>query len=409
MLKESDNKLLTETGSGTPLGSLMREYWIPVTRAANLIAGEAPTRLTILGEKLVAFRSPEGVVGVMNEACPHRGASLALARNEECGLRCIYHGWKFAPDGRLIEAPTHPEDAPIETMRTGAYAVREQQGMIWAWLGKGEAPVFPRLAFTDLPESHVLAATAVINCSWIHPLETLWDVFHAQILHNQTNRSSVRAGAYFSQEDQRMAGDIPFNYPEMSAHRTNYGFTHVNSDSAKETHFHFIMPFMQHHTVTPGERDDMALQISVPIDDDHALLWMVFYNKYGPLKPDGFAMQGFGDLQDPGNFLSNFPVRTPENRWGQDREAMKRGESFSGMVGSSILETIFMEDVACIESQGRLDRSKELLAPVDIALVEGRKTILDAISAHQNGEPPLGRDLDLSNVEADFRVKTNAA
>lgn len=409
MLSTRENDLLTQTGPGTPLGALMREYWVPVARSAQLVAGAAPIRIKILGENFVGFRSPEGIAGFMNEACPHRGASLALARNEKCGLRCIYHGWKFAPHGELLEAPTHPESAPLNRMKTGARPIMEQQGIIWAWLGGAQPAAFRSLGFTELPDDHVLAATAVVNCSWLHPLETLWDVFHAQILHNQTNRSSVRAEAYFSANETRMAGDIRFNYPEMTVERTDYGFTHVNRDAAKETHFHFIMPFIQHHTVTPGIRDDKALQISVPIDDDHTLLWMIFYNRYGPLKSDGFALQGFGDLPDLSNFLSGFPVRSAENRWGQDREAMKRGESFSGLNGNTVLETIFLEDVACIESQGRLDRTKELLAPVDKAIIEGRRTVLDAIEAHQSGKGPVGRDLDLSGVEADFRIKSHAA
>lgn len=409
MLSQANNRLITETGRGTPMGRLMREYWIPVLRSSQVKPGGAPQRITILGDNYVAFRLRSGEVGVMDEACPHRGASLAMARNEERGLRCIYHGWKMAPTGELLEAPTHPQDAPLHDIKTRAHPVHEGQGIIWAWLGQGVAPAFRKLAFTDLPDSHVIAATGIVNCSWLHPLETLWDVFHAQILHNQTNRASSRGKAYFSNTGRHTDSGIQFDYPEMRAHSTTYGFDYSNHDAAKTTNFSFIMPFIQHHTISPEPKADKGLQISVPIDDDHTLLWMIFYNRFAPLKDDGFAMQGLGSVPDLNNFLAELGERTPENRWGQDREAMDRGESFAGFVGRGTLLSIFAEDTAVIESQGRADRSAEYLAPVDVALVKGRKTLVDAVQAYARGEPPLGRDLDLSAVEAHFDTKPAAA
>ncbi len=405
MLSEVNNQLITETGRGTPMGRLMREYWVPILRSSQIEPGGAPRRVTVLGDKYVAFRLRNGEVGVMDEACPHRGASLALARNEDRGLRCIYHGWKMAPSGGLLEAPTHPHDAPLHDIKTRAHPVREGQGMIWTWLGKGAAPVFRKLAFTDLPDSHVIAATAVVNCNWLHPLETLWDVFHAQILHNQTNRASSRGNAYFSNSGRRTDSGIQFDYPEMRAHSTEYGFAYANHDAAKTTNFHFIMPFIQHHAISPGATADKGLQISVPIDDDHALLWMIFYNRFAPLQSDGFAMQGLGSVPNLDNFLEELGERTPENRWGQDREAIDRDESFAGFGGKrSALISIFAEDLSVIESQGRVDRSIEYLSPADLALVKGRKTLVDAVRAYERGAPPLGRDLDLPDIEANFEA-----
>jgi phthalate 4,5-dioxygenase oxygenase subunit len=408
MLNKADNQLLTETGRDTAMGQFMREYWVPIARSSQLAPGAAPQRLTILGEKLVAFRSPNGQPGVMDEACPHRGASLALARNEDCGLRCVYHGWKIAPTGELLEAPTHPPDVRLRKSMTHTHPVHEGQGLLWTWLGKGEPPPFRRLAFTDLADDQVLVTTATLNCNWLHPLETLWDVFHAQILHNQTNRSSPRANAYFS-GGGRIAGELRFDYPEMRVERTEYGFSYVNADEAKETTFYFVVPFIQHHATTPESTGDSALQISVPIDDDHCQLWLIFFNRFAPLKPDGFARKAAVGLRDPNNFMKGADERTPENRWGQDRAAMARGESFAGIVGmSSLLSTILAEDVLVIESQGRADRSIEHLAPTDRAIAEGRKTLLDAVRAHQRGEPPIGRHLDLSHLDALFKPKDRA-
>lgn len=410
MLSEANNRLLTEIGRDTPLGRFMRAYWIPVMRSSQLEAGGAPKQLKILGEKLVAFRSDSGEVGIMDEACPHRGASMFLARNEKCGLRCIYHGWKIAPSGELLEAPTHPPSTPLRKIKTRSHPVHEGQGIIWTYLGEGAAPVFRPLAFTDLPDDHVATVTLVVNCGWLSPLETLWDIFHAQILHNDTVRSSFRADVYFSDSQQTTDTGMKYDYPEMLTKRTEYGFAHTNSDAAKNTHHAFILPFLQHHTISPDPLADKGVHMSVPIDEDHTLVWEVFYNRHAPLKPDGFALANISSLPDHDDLYNNVRgkgPRTPENRWGwgQDREAMHLGDSFAGFHGNSTLLNTMAEDFCVLESQGRVDRTRELLAPVDRAVVEGRQTVIDAVKAHAAGAPPVARDLDLSHVEALFEVK----
>ncbi|WP_313807844.1 Rieske 2Fe-2S domain-containing protein [Sphingobium sp.] len=414
MLTEENNRLLTEVGPKTPLGGLMRQYWIPVMRSSQLKAGESPRLFKILGETFVAFRLPDGTVGIVDEKCPHRGASLALGRVEDCGLRCIYHGWQISPSGELLEAPTHPPSARLDKIGTGAHPVREGQGMIWTWLGRGEAPAFRHFSFTDLPDDHVIAATMTLHCGWLAPLETLWDVFHAQILHNDTVRASFRSKVYFSDNQLSTSSGLRYDYPEMLVRRTPYGFDHTNCDAAKDTHFRFILPFFQHHTVSPDPLEDKAIHIAVPIDDEHTLAWQIFYNRNAPLKPEGFGLANFGQLEDFDDLYQNIRnkgPRTPEGLWGwgQDRDAMERGESFAGFVGNGTVLNTLAEDFCVLESQGRVDRTREMLAPVDKALVEGRRTVLEAIAAHQRGEVAQGRDLDLSDVEALFISKKQAA
>jgi phthalate 4,5-dioxygenase len=405
VLSADRNRLLTEVGPGTPLGRMLRCYWIPVLRSSQLTAGGAPLPFTILGENFVAYRTPEGAVGVVDAACPHRGAALTLARNEPGGLRCIYHGWKFAPDGRLLDAPSHPEGTDLTRLRTGCRPVHESHGMIWTWLGEGAAPPMRKLAHSDLPESHVIAVTTRANCGWLQPLETLWDVFHAQILHNQTNRGSRRGAVYFSDQGRRMDNGLAYDYPEMHAEATPYGMAYMNVDAAKRTHFRFILPFIDHHALEPGEHPDRGFQISVPIDDDHSLLWMVMYNRHAPLRPDGFALSSLDGVPDLNDFVAHLGPRTPENRWGQDRALMAAGESWSGVPDTSLLVRIMMEDLMIIESQGRPDRSREDLGVTDRALALGRKRVLDAIEAVQRGEPAPAQTEDLSDVEAHFEVK----
>ena len=407
MLSRADNELISQTDKTSPLGRLMRAYWVPVLRSEQVLAGGSPQRVRILGEAFVAYRTRAGEPGLMDEACPHRGASLLLGRSEDCGLRCVYHGWKFAPSGELLETPTYDQPEPphnvAQQVRRRVHPVHEAQGIIWAYLGAGDAPAFPRLAFTGLPTDHVLVATATLNCNWLHPLETLWDVFHAQILHNQTNRSSVRASYYFSDQG-RVSGDLRFDYPTMHVNRTPYGFSYANDDAIKTTRFEFILPFIQFHTTTPGATDDRAVQISVPIDDGHCVLWQIMYNRFAPLREDGLAKRVFSGV-DLNNFMAGMDERTPENRWGQDRGAIERGESFSGVTALRGVAALLGEDVIAIESQGEVDRSAEILAPTDRAVIEGRRTVIDAVRAFEAGAPPPGRDLDLTDIEAVFTSK----
>jgi phthalate 4,5-dioxygenase oxygenase subunit len=406
MLSARDNKILTEVGADKPMGRLMREYWVPVMRAGRLKPGAAPIRLRILGEDLVAYRTPGGEVGVMDEACPHRGASMALARNEDCGLRCIFHGWKIAPDGELLDAPTHRADMDLARLPTRAHPVRERVGLVWAYLGEGEAPPFPKLGFTDLPDDHVVVATAVVKASWLSMMEGLWDTFHAQILHNTTNRDvfrdSARGAAYFSDAD-REAGGLKYDYPEMVVEHTDFGFTFRQIDLAKTNVYQYVAPWFLHHVVGPREEDDQAFQGQIPIDDDHCLYVQVMFNPYGPLKPDGYA-QGLLRFPDRDDFSCEMPR---DGYWGQDREAMKRGENYTGIVGKGGIR-IALEDIAVGESQGRPDRSREILGPTDIVVVQARRLLLDAVEAHEKGEGVFGRGADASKVRAQLISKKNA-
>jgi phenylpropionate dioxygenase-like ring-hydroxylating dioxygenase large terminal subunit len=400
-----ENALITSVGVGSPMGRLLRRYWVPVMRSTRLEPGAAPLPFRALAARYVAFRATDGRVAVFDEGCPHRGASLALARTEGDCLRCIYHGWKLDAAGRLLEAPTHPAGARLDKVATGVHPVREDCGMIWTWLGDGAAPPFPTLAFTGLPADHVVTATAVVEANWVQMFESLWDTFHAQILHNRANRVTFRDTArlehYFS-EAREGDDSLVFDLPAMSAEATPWGFAYRSTDDIKELNYAHIFPWYLHHTVGPDPLDDKAVQIHVPLDDDHTLFWQVMYNRHVPLAPDGYARRFASAVDDPDDLRRGY---SKENRWRQDREAMNRGDSFTGIgEGRGILQ-ILLEDFAVIESQGRLDRTGEHLGPVDLAVIAGRKMLLRAVEAEDSGDPPFARDEDVSSVEAVFDVK----
>src|ERR1044072_8866538 len=142
MLKRSDIDLLTQTGPGTPMGEVFRRFWLPALLPSELPEPDcAPIRLTMVSEKLVAFRDTSGNVGFVAENCPHRGASMFFGRNEEAGLRCVYHGWKFDASGACVDMPNEPPESNFKhKVRLTAYPTRERSGVIWAYLGPREMP-----------------------------------------------------------------------------------------------------------------------------------------------------------------------------------------------------------------------------------------------------------------------------
>jgi len=179
MTSAKDNDVLTRVGRGTPMGDLMRQYWIPACLSSELEAGAAPMRLMLLGEKLIAFRDSAGRVGIMDHRCPHRCASLFFGRNEEGGLRCIYHGWKFAVDGTVLETPNVADPKFKSRLKGRTYPVREAGGLLWGYLGPKELmPAFPEWEFMKQPEAHRINAYAVVNCNFVQVIEGLVDSSH---------------------------------------------------------------------------------------------------------------------------------------------------------------------------------------------------------------------------------------
>src|SRR5690242_5847075 len=135
---------LTRCGADTPMGRLLREFWIPAIPSSALTADGAPQKLRLLGEHLVAFRATDGRAGIVDQACPHRGASLVLARNEECGLRCLYHGWKLNVDGHVVETPRERDPDYGDRIRPTGHPTEERGGIVWTYLGaERPAPAFP--------------------------------------------------------------------------------------------------------------------------------------------------------------------------------------------------------------------------------------------------------------------------
>jgi len=186
MLTKEDNELLTNVEKGSPMGEVFRRFWIPALLAEELSGPDcAPVEITLLGEDLVAFRDTDGKVGLMDKYCPHRGAPLFYGRNEECGLRCVYHGWKFDVDGNCTDIPNAPEgDAFKEKIHITAYPCVEAGSLIWTYMGPAESkPPFPEFEWCNMPEDHRYVNKFIMECNYLQAMEGDYDPGHGPFLH----------------------------------------------------------------------------------------------------------------------------------------------------------------------------------------------------------------------------------
>jgi phenylpropionate dioxygenase-like ring-hydroxylating dioxygenase large terminal subunit len=399
MLSREDTELLTRIGPGTPMGALMREYWWPVLRNETVEADGAPTRVRLLGQDFVLFRATDGRLAMFDEGCPHRGASLVLARNEDCALRCLLHGWQISVDGKIIETPNEKNFRHADRIDVRAYPAREAGGMVWVWIGDGEPPSFPAFDFNTVadPEAQVLPAGMYLNCNWLQALETLWDPAHQACLHNQDNAVAL---AFEKSEDalfKRQHPELTISNIETVSEPWGFrrhcdGGPRLNGDGWVPT----VMPTW-HFTGGLGpnvDEDDRVVFGHVPIDDEHMLLWQIAYNPYRPLGEIGRTL--CGRMPNADDF--RVPGASRENNWGQDREIMSNG-SWSGIGVGYGVAGILTQDAAIVEGMGAIaDRTNEHLGAADLSIIRGRRMMLDAVRAHMRGEGALGVDVDVAGI-----------
>lgn len=380
MLNQQDNELLTRVGPGSAMGAMLREYWVPACRSASLEADGAPQRVRLFGENFVAFRVTDGRVGFMQEACPHRCASLALARNEEGGLRCIFHGWKFSVEGKCVDAPTEPKaqrDKFAASVPVTSHPVHEAGGIVWVYMGaKDTAPPFPDFEFTHLGPDNVQPTRAIIRTNWLQGLEALLDSAHVGFLHS-ANLMSERGRAIFKDESVYMVND---GAPEFEFDARPYGFRegairHEAGDLNYARVREVVLPFFSFIPSAPtGSR---IVCCSVPIDDVTTAQWYIAYDPDAPLEYN--ILTDFGRTTGNADYF-NADMGGPENLWNQDRRAMKDGH-WSGIIGRGNA----YEDFAVQESMGPIvDRSKEYLGTCDRVIYRARQLLLEAVKHHRD-------------------------
>ena len=387
MLTREENERLTRVGAGTPMGTLMRRYWIPAAFSHQIEKPDSPpVRARLLGEDLVAFRDSEGRVGLIDERCPHRTASMFYGRNEECGLRCVYHGIKFDVDGKCTDVPCLPPGTPdgqIEAIKKNmgikAYPCVERGGVVWAYMGPAEEkPELPELVWTEVPEDHRWATRHVQECNWLQALDGGFDPSHLTFLHS--GAAHERRG-----NTDRHRGIVPARY-ESIALPNGFAFGGARDIGDGNTSWHIEVMLMPFHKIVPSA--PRAAHVWAPIDDENTMLYSINYATEGPLTEA--AMER--DKAWRGIHTENFPgtdraVQNKGNDYLIDRALQASGESYTGIKG------LGAQDCGVQESMGPIaDHTLEHLLVCDSAIARIRKLYLDTLNDMAAGKPPPGRD-----------------
>ena len=388
MLTREENARITRVGPDTPMGTTLRRYWIPALLASELPERDCPpVRVRLLGEDLVAFRDTDGRVGLLDEFCPHRRASLFFGRNEECGLRCVYHGWKFDVNGRCVDMMNEPEELSFKNkIQQPSYPTVELGGLIWAYLGPRDLePPLPKFAWTQSPATHRHVSKVIEECNWLQALEGGIDTSHAPILHRALTPSTKHAG--ISPASPFVRGKAPTLVLDL----TDWGYQYAGLRPLDETDmhirtYHFVLPF---HQIRPSQTHRgapaVAGHIWVPMDDGNTMVYN-WHHTTGPEPLDAEDRRerrsGNGsDHVDQTTFRSR---ANRQNNYLLDRQVQKT-ETFTGIDG------INTQDRGIQESMGRVvDRSEEHLGPADKAIIQARRLLLGAIKTVQDGGIPRG-------------------
>ena len=383
-MRPEENELLCRVGPGTPMAMMMRRYWQPVLLSCDLPHPDcAPRRFKAFGENYVAFRDTQGRLGALDEGCRHRGASLALGRVEQGGIRCLLHGWKFAVDGTILDMPNAEDPALMARYRARAYPVREAGDMVWVYFGPPDKePPFRRFEYMDVPPAQRVIVRIAIACNYLHVMEGSLDSSHLGILHvDRERKQAMSAGVDPAQHLVQRFGLTA--RPAIEVRDTEFGLDYAairsrgdGSDDVVVRVTPFIMPsgFM----IPPGN----FVIFVTPCDDTNTQWLMIYWDREKPI--DREALLHRTGLTAPGFYADERFIATWDGNFLQDRHAMANG-SWSGLPG------ITVEDAVVQLSQGAvLDRSKENLVAADLAIVRARRLLLDSIRRVGEGEDPIG-------------------
>ena len=387
MLSREDNEVLCRVGPGTPMGDLMRQYWIPAALTSELPEREGPPlRIRLLGENLIAFRTASGAVGLIQNHCPHRGASLFYGRNEDEGLRCVYHGWKFDVTGRCVDMPSEPAEHEFKhKVRVVAYPCVERGGLVWAYLGpRGTPPPLPELEANMIPESGIQIYQR--ECNWMQALEGDIDTGHTVFLHlGAMQADDAPPGTWARYALGRRA---PTYHVVDTSSGVMYGACRPAEPGTSYWRIaNFLFPFW---TMVPTGVLGLEVRARcwVPMDDGHTLALTIGRVPRGPAQVGRQTVTPVETLPNTTDWYGRFrAVASARNDYLIDRDLQKR-DSYTG-IGS-----IFLQDQAVTESMGEIyDRTQERLGTSDVMIIRTRKRLIDAARAlRDRAQVPPGVD-----------------
>lgn len=388
-LTREQNDQLTQTGRGTLLGDLFRRYWIPALLAEEVAERDGPpVRVQLLGEKLVAFRDTEGRIGLISEFCAHRGVSLWFGRNEESGLRCPYHGWKYDVSGQCVDLPSESESSGMcARIKLTSYPCIEQGGVIWAYMGPPELkPALPALEWTLVPAEHRFVSKRLQECNYLQAIEGGIDSSHVSFLHSGAlNRDPLFSGG----KERANRYNLTDRMPHFEVVEYEGGLLIGARRRADNDHWYwritpFIMPW--HTLIPPRAGHPIGGHAWVPIDDQNCWAWSINYHpKRALTAAEVQAMKdgkGIHVKYVPGTFI---PLANKANDYMMDRGTQKAGTNYSGVEG------IAMQDASLQESMGPIqDRTRENLCSTDNGIIMMRRMLIKAGKDNREGKPLPG-------------------
>ena len=418
MLSKEENELLTRVGAGTPMGNLFRRFWLPAMISSEMAEPDSsPVRLRLLGEDLVGFRATDGQVGIIEPHCPHKLANLFFGRNEEQGLRCVYHGWKYDVDGNCVDMPNEPAESSFkEKIKLSAYPTREAGGVIWVYMGPRakQPPELPQLEWARAPDGYQVVTKWLQRTNWAQGMEGEIDTSHISFLHagrgpqwvpDYPGANLTRGGGQRQQEPKRARAQRD-GAPILTLRETPYGFTYGARRDAGDGDYYWrvtrwLLPF--YSLIAGGNTGGRCW---VPIDDSHT--WTFGYQcrddrPYTQEEVDGIweggtfpprVTRGTYALPDGYVIDSWLPDANKENDYLIDRDLQKYG-NYTGVWGLNEQDRSLQEAMGPI-----VDRSKEHLGTADVAGIAARRMLIRMARDLQNGIEPSC----LTNVDA-YRVR----
>lgn len=398
MLKKEQNDFLTQTGAGTPMGGLFRRYWLPALLAEEVAVPDGPpVRLQLLSEKMLAFRDTQGQLGVIDEFCAHRGVSLWFGRNEEGGIRCPYHGWKYDVKGQCLDVPSEPAESGFcKKIKLKSYPLVERGGVIWIYMGPPELqPPLPEFEFATVPAAQSFTSKRLQESNWLQAFEGGIDSSHVSWLHSGSLNSDPlfkgAKGNQYNQSDLRPVFDV------VDAEGGLYVGARRNAED--DQYYWRITPWIMPCFTMVPPRGDHPLHghFWVPIDDENNWAWSFDYHPTRALTAaevqsmkDG---KGIHVRYVPNTYR---PLQNRDNDYLMDRAAQKSGVSYSGIEG------IAMQDASLQESMGAIqDRTRENLTSTDNGIIMARHRLMKAAKAlMEKGVPPPGIDPEVQRVRS---------
>jgi nitrite reductase/ring-hydroxylating ferredoxin subunit len=396
MIDHKENEELTRSGRGTLMGDLFRRYWLPALLSSELERDGAPVRVKLLGEALVCFKDSNGDIGLIDEFCAHRGVSLWFGRNEECGLRCPYHGWKYDVTGQCVDLPSEGANGPMrKRIKLTSYPCIELGGVVWTYMGPPEQkPEPPGIEWAHVAPERRFISKRLQESNWLQALEGGIDSSHVSFLHGAALKQDPlfvgSKGNEYNERDRMPEFDV-VDFPGgllIGARR--------NAEAGR--YYWRITPWVlpTHTTIPPRAGHPLGAHVWVPIDDENCWAWSINYHPGRALASKELeAMRsgrGIHVSYIPGTFI---PLQNKRNDYMIDREGQKAGKTFSGVEG------IAMQDASLQESMGPIqDRTRENLCPTDRGIVMARRKLLDAARAVRDGKQPPALRADEQRVRS---------